>query len=233
MADPQQPETDGINQYAESALHLALKRWVARPGDRFELKVDGLVIDIVRDHQLIEVQTGNFSALKRKLVRLLDAHPVHVVYPVAQRRWLVTLDSGGKAQRRRQSPKKGEVGQIFSELVYMPDLLAHPGLTLEVLLIEDEEIRVDDGQGSWRRRGVSIRDRRLLAVLHSERFDTPADLLRLLPPDLPATFTTADLSGGVRKRQRLAQQTAYCLKHLGLITEVGRRGRAILYAFPS
>jgi hypothetical protein len=33
--------------------------------DRFEVPVDGFVIDIVRDDLLIEIQTRNFSSLKR------------------------------------------------------------------------------------------------------------------------------------------------------------------------
>ena len=46
----------------EKPLHASLKQWYARPGDRFEVPVDGFVIDIVRDNLLIEIQTRNFAA---------------------------------------------------------------------------------------------------------------------------------------------------------------------------
>jgi hypothetical protein len=39
----------------------------ARPGDRFEVPVDGFVIDIAQEDLLIEIQTRNFSSIKSKL----------------------------------------------------------------------------------------------------------------------------------------------------------------------
>jgi hypothetical protein len=55
----------GIGLLNEKPLHASLKQWYARPGDRFEVPVDGFVIDVVRDDLLIEIQTRNFSSLKR------------------------------------------------------------------------------------------------------------------------------------------------------------------------
>ena len=56
----------------EKPLHAALKRWYAEDGDRIEEPVDGFVIDIVRDKQLIEIQTRSFSSMKRKLNKLIS-----------------------------------------------------------------------------------------------------------------------------------------------------------------
>ena len=50
----------------EKPLHASLKEWYAQPGDRFEVAVDGFVIDIVRDDLLLEIQTGNFASIKSK-----------------------------------------------------------------------------------------------------------------------------------------------------------------------
>ena len=36
-------------------LHASLKAWYAEAGDRFEVAVDGYVIDLVRDDLLIEI----------------------------------------------------------------------------------------------------------------------------------------------------------------------------------
>ena len=46
------------------------------PGDRTEQPVDGYVADLVRGDELIEIQTRNFGALKRKLSALLQNHAV-------------------------------------------------------------------------------------------------------------------------------------------------------------
>jgi hypothetical protein len=225
---------DGINRYNESTLHQQLKRWVAPPGSLFEVAVDGFVIDVVTDDQrLIEVQTASFGHMRRKLAALLDDHPMTIVYPVAEKRWLVKLTAEGEHIERRKSPRRGHMAHLFSELVYLPDTLTHPNLSLMVVMIHDEEIRVDDGKGSWRRKRMSIRDRHLLEVIATQTFATPADLLQLLPPDLPPAFTTADLAAGLKQPRRIAQRMAYCLHRLELIQRQGKKGRAYLYALSS
>ena len=60
-----------IGTLNEKPLHEALKRWYAQAGDRLEVPVDGSVVDIVRGELLVEIQTRNFSAIRRKLEKLL------------------------------------------------------------------------------------------------------------------------------------------------------------------
>jgi hypothetical protein len=57
----------GIGLLNEKPLHASLKEWYAQPGDRFEVPVDGFVIDIVRDDLLLEIQTGSFGSIKSKI----------------------------------------------------------------------------------------------------------------------------------------------------------------------
>jgi hypothetical protein len=61
---PDAKSQNGIGTLQETSLHSALKAWYARPGDRFEVFIDGFYIDIVRSELLIEIQTRNFSAIK-------------------------------------------------------------------------------------------------------------------------------------------------------------------------
>jgi hypothetical protein len=72
----------GIGLINEKPLHASLKQWYARPGDRFEVPVDGFVIDIVRDDLLIEIQTRNFASINSKLCKLTRSYEVRLVYPV-------------------------------------------------------------------------------------------------------------------------------------------------------
>jgi hypothetical protein len=58
----------------EKPLHASLKQWYAQPGDRFEVAVDGFVIDIVRDDLLIEIQTRNFASINSKLCKLTQSY---------------------------------------------------------------------------------------------------------------------------------------------------------------
>jgi len=217
--------------FSEKSLHVALKTWYAQPGDRFEVAVEGYVIDLVRDDLLIEVQTRNFSAIKLKLTKLLENYPIRLVHPIPQERWIVKLTDEGELVSRRKSPKKGHITHIFSELVYIYSLMAHPNFTLDVLLIKDEEIQVDDGQGSWRRKGRSIHDRKLLSVAETYLFRQPSDFLAVLPETLPETFTTADLAKHIhpKQRKRLIGKITYCLRHMGMIEQVDKRGQAYVY----
>ncbi len=219
-----------IGRYRESSLHLALKWWVAAEQAQFEVDVNSYVIDVVQDDGLIEIQTGNFSAMKTKLHALLPDYAVRVLHPIAAARWLVTLDETGNRLKRRKSPKRGHPAHIFNQLVYWPDAIVHhPNLSIQVVMIHDEEIRVDDGKGSWRRKGVSIHDRHLLNVVEVHDFDTPHDFKRLLKQPLPPAFTTADIATSLDQPRRIAQRLAYCFKAWKMIKQVGKKGRANLF----
>src|SRR5215208_405092 len=172
----------GIGLLNEKPLHASLKQWYARPGDQFEVPVDGFVIDIVRDELLIEIQTGNFSSIKSKLTRLSHSHHVRLIYPIVQEKWIVRLAANGRGRSiRRKSPKRGRLEDLFWELVSIPQLLSNPNFSLEVLMIRQEEVRQYDVKRKWRRRGWSIEGRKLLEVLDRRSFNHSADWLRLLP----------------------------------------------------
>ncbi len=230
MADNMLSRQDGVGLLNEKPLHAALKVWYARPGDRTEVPVDGSLIDLVRDDLLIEIQTRSFSALKRKLERLVPDHPVRLVYPVAYEKWILRLAGDGVTLLgRRKSPKRGSELDLFRELVSIPHLIVQPNFSLEVLLIREEEVRHYDPRINWRRRGWSTTERRLLQVVNSRLFSTPMDLAVLIPESMNAPFTTAELAEAIGRPRRLAQQMAYCLRCVGVLLEVGRQGRAIRY----
>ncbi len=214
----------------EMSLHDEVKRWYSQPGDRIEEWVDGYLIDIVRGDQLIEIQTGNFSAIKAKLEDLVKRHTVRLVHPIAQTKWIVRLDSRGKRVSKRRSPRRGRVEDLFLELVYIPHLMREVNFSLEALLVQSEEELIDDGQGSWRRRRWSVHDRRLLDVAGRATFSTPADFLQLLPATLPEEFTARELAGSLNLGANIAQKMSYSLRHMDVIETIGKRGRANIYS---
>ena len=131
-----------IGVLREGPLHAAIKAMLAGPGDRLEVPIGGYVIDLVRaDGELVEVQTGGFSALGRKLDALLDGHRFRIVYPVPAERRIVRVDPEGEITSVRRSPKRAGVVEVFDKLVAFPSLLTHPHLTIEVLLLREDHIR--------------------------------------------------------------------------------------------
>ncbi len=221
-----------INVYNEKSLHAALKAWYAGATGQLEVPVDGYVVDVVRGHQLIEVQTQSFSSIKDKLRALSQAYHVMLVFPIARETWLVKAPRPGaidRKPRRRKSPKRGRVEALFVELVSFPELIWRSTFSLEVAFTREEELRHYDPRRGWRNRGWVTDDRLLLEVVETRRFSTAADFAPLLPVALPATFTTADLADALGRSRRLAQKMAYCLREMAVIEAVGYRRRAILY----
>ncbi len=178
---------------------------------------------------LNEIQTGNFSSLKKKLRALVGQHRVRLVFPVAGEKWIVRLNADLTKKSRRKSPKHGRAEEVYKELVAFPDLLGDPHFELEVLVVQQEEFRSADGRGSWRRNGTSIVDSRLLNVTERRLFTCPADVAASLPDELPEPFSTLDLSKGLAIPRWLAQKMAYCLRVMGAADLVGKDGNALLY----
>lgn len=219
-----------IGTLREKHLHAALKKWYARPGDRFEVPVDGYVVDLVRADQLIEIQTRGFSSMKRKAIALLGAgHRLRILHPIPVDKWIVKIDADGVLVSRRRSPRHGSATDIFGELVSIADVLGHPLLEIEVLLTTVEEHWRHGLHRAWRRRGWSVVERRLLEVHQTVRLSSPAELAGLLPADLPESFTTADLGAKLHRPTRAAQQMAYCLRRVDTIAAVGKQGNAVVY----
>ena len=219
-----------IGTLGEKPLHAALKQWCWRDGDRFEVEIDGYVIDVVRGDLLIEIQTRSFSKMKRKLTELLaSGHRVLLVHPVPVEKTIVRVDDNGDVLSRRRSPKRGTFRDVFTELVSFPTLIADPGFELLLVLTIEEEHRQHDPTRAWRRRGWVVTERRLTRVADTITLRSPSDLVELLPAGVPEPFTTSDVAAAASCPLRVAQQMAYCLRHSGAVEVIGKRGNSIEY----
>lgn len=222
-------QSGSIGTYGEKSLHSALKLWYAEAGDILEARVQGFQVDILHGETALEIQTGSFRSMKRKLEALLEERSVRLIYPVAVERTITRISEDGELISRRRSPKRGSVFSVCDELLSFPHLLDHPNFTLEVALVRDEEIRCEDGRGSWRRKGVSIVDRKLIEVAETHTFHQSADLARLLPAALPDRFTSRDAAAALAQPLPQIRKLLYCLRKTGAIEQTGANGRLRLY----
>jgi hypothetical protein len=155
-----------------------------------------------------------------------------VVKPIVARKYLVKLDGrDGQTISRRLSPKTGSIWTLFDELVYFTRVFPHANLTLEVPLVEIEELRYP-GHGRrrrWRENDFQVQDQRLVQVNDVFTFRRSADLAALLPLTLPKQFHTGDLAEALGVRRWIAQRIAYCLRKMAAAKECGKVGNALLY----
>jgi hypothetical protein len=221
--------TPGIGTLRESSLHAALKQLYARPGDDVEAPRDGYVVDLVRPHELVEFQTGNFGSIRPKLTALLERHRVRVVHPVAAETTIVRIDGDGAIRSRRRSPLRGCPHSLFDQLVAIPLLACHPRLTFEVVLVRVDEHRVDAPRTRTRRKPWRVADRVLVEVLERRTFGGDAGLAGVLPRGLAEPFTTLDLARALELPRALAQRIAYTLRTAGLLEVDGRAAGGIGY----
>ena len=216
----------------EYSLHAGIKEWYSVLGGQVEVKVDDFIVDVLKDGLLIEIQTRNLSAIKKKLGKLLLANQVRLVYPIAKVKWIVYVSNSGEFVRKRRSPKKGKIIDLFIEMVHLSDLINDKNFSFEVFLIEEEELRCDDGKGSWRRRGVSVKDRKLLKVFDRVVFEDRTDFLKILPDTLAVSFTNRVLAKKLGISVRLAQKITYCLRKMNVLIIDGKKKRELLFRVP-
>ncbi|MBS0265895.1 MAG: hypothetical protein JSS02_28450 [Planctomycetes bacterium] len=215
----------------ETSLHKELKEFYCEDPAAHEVTVDGYRIDAIVDDRLIEIQQASLAALRRKTHALLASHAVVIVKPLCAHKSIIRLKrQRGPVSSRRTSPRHETVYHLFQDLVHLVDVFPHPRLVLEVLLTEQEEIRVPKRKRWYRQKDYRVVDRKLIAVRSRHVFQSSADLSQLLPAGLEDSFTTADIARLAKIPRWLAQKMAYCLRRVGAITSTGKRRNSIVYS---
>ena len=214
----------------ESSLHRALKYQYAGPGGKTEAPVGEFVADgISKEGEYIEVQTGSFAPLKKKVKEFTARGKVRIIHPVAVTKKIEVYDSKGKFLYRRKSPVHGSPWNLFDALLHAPELPLQKGVSIEIVLADITEKRVRDGKGSWRRKGVSIKDRELLAWHESILLKKPGDYLRFVPFKKKEEFTASMLAKAAEINQWTAQKALYVLNKMKVVKKIGKKAREHLY----
>lgn len=215
----------------ETSLHRELKALYAG-ADAQEVRLGPYRIDAVRDGELIEIQHASLAAIRDKAKALVQTERLRIVKPVVGAKRIVKLKKrGGRIASTRKSPKRGRMIDAFGELVHFTRVFPHERLTVELLLVDVEEIRAP-GHGRrrrWRRDDHVVVDRLLLEVRERVTLSASADLWGLIPGKVPAPFDTRHLAEAADVPRWFAQQIAYCLHRCGATELVGKARNARLY----
>jgi hypothetical protein len=178
---------------------------------------------------MIEVQTGSFGPLKKKIPELLPLGPVRIIHPIVICKSIETWDDAGQLLRRRKSPRKGNLWDLFKALIYAPELPKLPRLTIELALVDVLEKRILDGKGSWRRKGASITDKSITEYHETIVLEGIKDYHRFLPFKKKESFTVRTLAEKAGIPPVTAGKTLYVLHRLGLTERTGKEGNAWVY----
>jgi len=217
-----------INTWNESLLHEELKDYYCGNTDKKEIPLEGSICDVLRnDGVIVEIQTANLSKLKIKLQKLLKNHRIILVHPIAINILIETFDEKGIMKSRRKSPKHGTIFQLFRELTSIWMILDHPNFELHVIHADILEIRIADGTGSWRRKGIRPQDKKLLKLHETSIFKSLPDYTGLLPDSLPELFTVSDLRQAGAGTH--AGHMVWVLRKMGILELTGKQRNAYVY----
>lgn len=224
------PQSHGIGTRGEKTLHAVLKRYF-EPSESFhEVKVGGFVADIANENGITEIQTRQFSRLRKKLPGFLALTDVTIVYPVAAVKWLVWIDEKtGETTRKRKSPRRGQPWDILYELYQIKEFLCHPCLKFCVVLLEIEEYRSLNGWSADKKRGSTRYDRIPVSIAGEIHIGGPFGYGRLLPPGLEARFTSREFQKASGLSLSSSQTALNVLNSVGAVRRVDKLGNRYVY----
>lgn len=226
----QEYEQNGIGTLQEKTVHAVLKNFYEPDPAHQEIPVENFVADILRDEEIIEIQTRGFDKLRRKLDIFLQHYPVTIVYPIIHTKWLYWIDEEtGEITKKRKSPKKGTLYDAIPELYKIKPYLPNPNLHLCLVLIDAEEYRLLNGWSHDRKKGSTRYDRIPKELIDEFYIGCPEDYQCFLPEGLTPHFTSKDLATAAKIPLRYAQTTLTILHHIGFVERTGKKGRSYTY----
>lgn len=223
----------GIGTYGEKTVHAVLKNYFEPYADSHESRIGGFVADIVGENGIIEIQTGDFARLRKKLEAFLAVSRVTVVYPIARQKWIIPIDpETGEWGKKRKSPSRGKPWDVFPELYKIKQFLSHENFRLCIVMLDVEEYRrppETEGLKRGRRRGYVRYDRIPLELADEIHIDCLLDWGYFIPDGLPEEFTSSEFGSLSGAGRSYASFMLNVLTAAGAVTRIGKKGNSFLY----
>lgn len=225
-----------INTYNESSLHKELKEhYASLYNGKTEAPLEDSICDILcEDKTIIEIQTGSFSNILAKLMKLVKNHKIILVYPLPQIKIIEKYSQSGDLLERRKSPKKQNIFHLFDQLMRIYPLLLEKNFKLEVLLTEqiekrlitEEPVQLQNKSRRFKKNYIKT-DKILKNINEKYNFNSIIDYLNLIPFPTDTIFCTKDLGKitGINN----AYKIIWVLKKLALLDFVEKKGKTNFY----
>ncbi|MGN0113785.1 MAG: hypothetical protein ACI396_00495 [Acutalibacteraceae bacterium] len=220
----------GIGTLHEKTMHAVLKKYFEPYSDNHETKIGDYVADIVGEHGIIEIQTGSFERLNKKLAAFLEYARTTVVYPVSVSNVICRIDENGEITRRK-SAVKGSVLTLFDELYKISAHLKNERLRICVMLLKTEEYRKVCSR-KQSRKGFMRLERVPTELVDEIYIDCPSGFAAFFPDNLTPPYTCSEYAAAMGIDQNTARLMLYTFTKADIITRCGKRGNAYLYNLP-
>lgn len=224
------PEEQKIGNLREKALHAVLKYYFEPDAKNHEVKIGNFYADAISNGKIIEIQTKNFYALRKKLDFMVISYKVTLVHPIAEHKKICWVDpSNGSVISSRKVSKKGRIYDILNELYAIKEYVGSENFTLCIMLVDVDEYRLLDGYGKDKKMRATKYER-VPTSINSEFFlSEKRDYYMLIPPELGERFTASEFNRAIRMRGIAASCALKFLIYIGTVRLAGKEGRQNIY----
>lgn len=218
----------------EKLIHAALKNYYAPFSDEQEVKIGSFYADAVSEDGIFEIQTKQLYRLREKLSVFLENARVNLVHPfICESKTLFTNEKSGEIVKADKPRKTSSWLKIFEELYSIRNFLRSDNLKIVIVKLKVEKIVYFNGEKIPDLRSRNVRkkcriEKIPMEIVEEIWFETAEDFRRLLPENLPESFTKKEFckaAGEANSSLRLE-----VLREIGILEKVGNRGNAFVYA---
>ena len=218
----------------EKLIHAALKNYYAPFSDEQEVKIGSFYADAVSEDGIFEIQMKQLYRLREKLSVFLENARVNLVHPfICESKTLFVNAESGEIVKADKPRKTSSWLKIFEELYSIRNFLRSDNLKIVIVKLKVEKIVYFNGEKIPDLRSRNVRKKCRIEKIPTEIveeiwFETAEDFRRLLPENLPESFTKKEFckaAGEAYSSLRLE-----VLREIGILEKVGNRGNAFVYA---
>ena len=217
-----------IGEYQEKAIHFILKNYFENDRDKMEVKIDGMVMDILNEEGIIEIQTKSFDRLKNKLDKFLDYYSFTIVYPLINSKKITWMNSENESDYNRKSPLHMNIFNSFKELYKIKKYLKHKNLHFCFVFLNIIEFKNLDGYGKDKKKKASSFNKLPIDIEKTVYFDSFKEFENIFDGN-ENNFTSLELSKMKKIKLKDAQVALTVLNYLEIVERIGKTGRSYIY----
>lgn len=222
---------NSIGTLNEKEIHKFVKDYIEPNIDNQEVHVGNYIADIKCNNKIYEVQTKNLSKLHNKLEYYINKYyDVTVVYPItySKRIHWINPETDEEIICNRVS-YRGKIQDAFKEIYNINWFIVNTNVKLKILFLDVDVYKYKDGYGrnnSYRATTIGKYPTRVVNEVDINSLD---DYYKFLPDNLPEEFTSKDYQRCSHSNSRYIASGLKVLRELGIITMIGKKGRAYVY----